>query len=83
MGLDEAGADAILVDCVSMLAAVNLDDQARGVRTEIGEVGAEGDLLAPMVVGEGRTDSAPEMAFGNGHILAQVARASGGANRKR
>src|SRR3546814_4888067 len=58
-----------------MLAAVQFDDQAGGVRGEVREIGADGNLAAEPGARQLFAEESPEAFLGVGCIAAQFSRA--------
>jgi hypothetical protein len=70
---DETSSSFVIRHGGCVLAAVELDDEFGRMAREIGEIGTERDLLAPVNFGEGRSETAPQNTFGFGHFSPKCA----------
>ena len=73
--LDAALALAIKPRALLMVAAIDLDDELYGVRTEVNDVLADDDLAAKSNSEPTAAEVTPELGFGGGGIVAHEASA--------
>ena len=80
--VQEAGAHLILREPLRMLAAIDLDDQLRTMRSEVGDIRAKGHLAPELGGGKALAKRTPQALLRAGRIPAQASGALSGAGGK-